>query len=66
MLGNDPLKWRAWKRDVLGYFDSITRGMKAYLLEVERHLSYIDEAWAAEQAVARRNWAREDKEQLWS
>ena len=65
VLGNDPLKWRAWKRDVLGYFDSITRGMKAYLLEVERNPSYIDEAWVEEQAVARGNWAREDKEQLW-
>ena len=33
-LSNDPTKWRAWKRDVLGYFDSITRGLKSYLLEI--------------------------------
>ena len=36
-LGDEPLKWRAWKRDTLGYLDSITRHMKRFLTAVEAH-----------------------------
>ena len=64
-LGNEPSKWRAWKMDALGYFDSTTRGMKVYLLEIEKSPEDISEDWAAGQASSRGMWASADKELLW-
>ena len=64
LLGNDPAKWRSWKRDTLGYFDSITKGMKSLLLEVERQVDDVDGLWAANQAAILGPWAATDSEPL--
>ena len=63
-LGNEPTKWRAWKMDALGYFDSTTRGMKAYLLDIEKSSEDISEEWAAGRVLSRGVWASADKELL--
>ena len=64
-LGSDPAKWRTWKRDALNYFDSITKGMKIYLLEIERKAEDVDQIWACQQANLRGAWAHADSEQIW-
>ena len=63
-LGSDPAKWRTWKRDALNYFDSITKGMKIYLLEIERKAEDVDQIWACQQANLRGAWAHADSEQI--
>ena len=64
-LGNAREKWRSWKRDALGYFDTITKGMKAYLLEIEKQPEDITADWAFGEANSRGALAATATEHLW-
>ncbi len=44
-INNEIEKWRSWKRDVLGYFDTQTRGMKNFLMEIEQLKDVPDMDW---------------------
>ena len=50
-LGKQPEKWREWKRDILGYVDSITNGMKKFLNSVELHEDDIFYEWVKGQSL---------------
>ena len=34
-LGKEPEKWREWRRDILGYLDTVNPGLKKFLSLVE-------------------------------
>ena len=64
-LGNEPERWRSWKRDTLGYLDSITKGMKVFLGEVESADDDVTETWLQEKALMYGSWKVSEKEARW-
>ena len=64
-LGKQPEKWREWKRDISGYVDSITNGMKKFLNSVELHEGDISDEWVEQQSLLYGRWIITDREAIW-
>ena len=63
--GSEPEKWRAWKRDLLGYLDSITKGMEEFMTEEELADTDVDSTWLQNRSLHYGTWAINDKESIW-
>ena len=64
-MGDEPERWWSWKRDVLGYLDTINKGMKDFLGEVDGVDEDVSERWLEDKAVVYGGWTKTDKEAIW-
>ena len=64
-IGDKVEEWRGWKKNVMGYLDTITPGMKSLLEEVAKKDDTPNEDWFRSKEAEYGRWVTGDREKLW-